>query len=166
MRSYDMHTCGGPRIVPFQSDMRRSSPLSRPYEHASIWLLVLMSCHDGSSCCHTSTETFLALLQLLEQTEVSRYFGTHGYDGGMERVGSVTRAKVGCMMPRLRVVLVHLCALRVYDWNRDRRGLIQSAEAGEAVRVQVQRQGYQRSVTAIATTGNGWSLPDRANDGA
>jgi hypothetical protein len=29
------HTCGGPRIVPFQSDMRRSSPLSRPYEHAS-----------------------------------------------------------------------------------------------------------------------------------
>lgn len=32
-----IRTCGGPSIVPFQSDMRRSSPLSRPYEHASIY---------------------------------------------------------------------------------------------------------------------------------
>jgi hypothetical protein len=39
-------TCGGPRIVPFQSDMRRSSPLSRPYEHASIEYLALMLQHD------------------------------------------------------------------------------------------------------------------------
>lgn len=30
------HTCGGPRMVPFQSDINRSSPLSRPYEHASV----------------------------------------------------------------------------------------------------------------------------------
>jgi hypothetical protein len=89
--------------VPFQSDMRRSSPLSRPYEHASIWLLVLLSSHDGSSSCHTSTETFLALLQLLEQTEVSRDFGAHGCDGDVERVGSVTREKVGCMVPRYRM---------------------------------------------------------------
>lgn len=29
------HTCGGPRIVPFQFVMSRSSPSSRPYEHAS-----------------------------------------------------------------------------------------------------------------------------------
>ena len=28
-------TCGGPRIVPFQLDMSRSSPSSKPYEHAS-----------------------------------------------------------------------------------------------------------------------------------
>jgi hypothetical protein len=35
-RVVEVHTCGGPRIVPFQSDIRRSSPLSRPYEHASI----------------------------------------------------------------------------------------------------------------------------------
>jgi hypothetical protein len=39
-------TCGGPRIVPFQSDMRRSSPLSRPYEHASIESLALKPRHD------------------------------------------------------------------------------------------------------------------------
>lgn len=28
-------TCGGPRIVPFQLDINRSSPSVRPYEHAS-----------------------------------------------------------------------------------------------------------------------------------
>jgi hypothetical protein len=31
----EKHTCGGPRMVPFQSDIKRSSPLSSPYEHAS-----------------------------------------------------------------------------------------------------------------------------------
>lgn len=30
-------TWGGPRIVPFQSDINRSSPLSRPYEQASVY---------------------------------------------------------------------------------------------------------------------------------
>ena len=31
----DVLTCGGPRIVPFQFDMRRSSPSANPYEQAS-----------------------------------------------------------------------------------------------------------------------------------
>jgi hypothetical protein len=30
------HTCGGPRIVPFQLAINISSPSARPYEHASL----------------------------------------------------------------------------------------------------------------------------------
>lgn len=34
-RERSRRTCGGPRIVPFQFDMSRSSPSARPYEQAS-----------------------------------------------------------------------------------------------------------------------------------
>lgn len=46
---------------------------------------------------HTSTETFLALLQLLEQTKVARHFCTHDEDGGMgvEEGGGLYPAIVG-----------------------------------------------------------------------
>jgi hypothetical protein len=39
----------------------------------------------------TRSETLFALLQLLEQAEVSRDFGTHGRDGDVERLDSMTR---------------------------------------------------------------------------
>jgi hypothetical protein len=53
---------------------------------------------------HTSTETFLALLQLLEQAKVSWNFGTHCCDGVVKSGSSVTRGKVGYRGPR------YLCA--------------------------------------------------------
>ncbi len=30
-----LHTCGGPKMVPFQFDIIMSSPSASPYEHAS-----------------------------------------------------------------------------------------------------------------------------------
>jgi hypothetical protein len=64
-------------MVPFQSDINRSSPSSRPYEHASGESQAL----DQRSMASTSTETFLALLQLLQQSEVPGDFGAHVWVG-------------------------------------------------------------------------------------
>jgi hypothetical protein len=67
--------------------------LSRPYEHASVRLLALKCAMVIVLAIRTRSETFFALLQLLEQAEVSRYFGTHFRDGGLERLCSMTRER-------------------------------------------------------------------------
>jgi hypothetical protein len=66
-------------MVPFQSDINRSSPSSRPYEHASGESQALDQRSMASR--PTSTETFLALLQLLQQSEVPGDFGAHVWVG-------------------------------------------------------------------------------------
>jgi hypothetical protein len=69
-------TWGGPRMVPVQLVMRRSSPSSRPYEHASE--ACQLDCpYQEPHIIHTCTQALLALLKLLQQPEVAGYFGTH-----------------------------------------------------------------------------------------
>jgi hypothetical protein len=54
---------------------------------------------------HTSTKTLLALLQLLQQTEVSRDFGAHGCGSDVRGLNaSVTREEVD--VPRYLTVAV------------------------------------------------------------
>ena len=63
-------------MVPFQFDMRRSSPSARPYEHASETLLDCIHCKQARHY-RTSSEALLAFLKLLEEPEVSRDLGAH-----------------------------------------------------------------------------------------
>ena len=64
--------------MPFQLVMRRSSPSSRPYEHASSMVSAVDTGQDTlHGCVPTCSEAFLALLQLLQQSEVARDLGTH-----------------------------------------------------------------------------------------
>lgn len=63
-------------MVPVQLVMRRSSPSSRPYEHASE-AFGLDYAYQKLHWTHTCTQTLFALLELLQQPEVAGYFGTH-----------------------------------------------------------------------------------------
>jgi hypothetical protein len=62
-------------MVPFQLVMRRSSPSSRPYEQASVTLSGSLVTTQSDALMHTSTEALLALLELLQQTEVTGNLG-------------------------------------------------------------------------------------------
>lgn len=62
-------------MVPFQLVMRRSSPSSRPYEQASVSSSVALLVRQSTGLIRTSAETLLALLELLQQTEVTGDFG-------------------------------------------------------------------------------------------
>lgn len=53
-------------MVPFQLVMRRSSPSSRPYEHASRPMSVALPRAQSNVLVYTSTEALLALLELLQ----------------------------------------------------------------------------------------------------
>lgn len=70
-------TCGGPRIVPFQFDMRRSSPSERPYEHASEGCSMENGGLRGVERRHTGSETFLTFLEFLQKAEVAGNLRSH-----------------------------------------------------------------------------------------
>jgi hypothetical protein len=87
--------------VPFQSDINRSSPLSSPYEHASVYSSAPGLQYRIADVCHTSTKALLALLKLFQQAEVSGNFGTH-VCGCTAIGGGGLREEVGCLEPRYR----------------------------------------------------------------
>ena len=61
--------------MPFQLVMRGSSPSSRPYEQASVSFSVTSPATRSNGHIRTSTEALLALLELLQQTEVTGNLG-------------------------------------------------------------------------------------------
>lgn len=63
--------------MPFQFDIRRSSPSARPYEQASADNISKLDSCMFTTGMLTSTQALLSLLKLLQQTEVSRNLGTH-----------------------------------------------------------------------------------------
>ena len=69
-------------MVPFQLVMRRSSPSSSPYEHASAPISVSVLRPNHCSPDPTRPQAFLAFLQLFQQTKVAWYFGSHGFVSG------------------------------------------------------------------------------------
>jgi hypothetical protein len=80
-------------MVPFQLVMRRSSPSSRPYEQASVSLSVFSVATRSDALIRTSTEALLALLELLQQTEVTGNLGhvvlrSVGVNSGLADVGA------------------------------------------------------------------------------
>ena len=83
-------------MVPFQSDINRSSPLSRPYEQASVYSQ-RRALPAMRHVYHTGTEALLAFLQLLQQAEVARNLSTHGRCVGVRGMNRcVAREEVGC----------------------------------------------------------------------
>ena len=70
-------TWGGPRIVPFQLDMSKSSPSESPYEHASVIRTSATYNYSLGKKGPTCPKTLFALLELLQKPKVSGYFRTH-----------------------------------------------------------------------------------------
>lgn len=85
-------------MVPFQLVIRRSSPSSRPYEQASVTLSGSLVTTRSDALMHTSTEALLALLELLQQTEVTGNLGhvvlrSVDVNSGLADVGATESSK-------------------------------------------------------------------------
>jgi hypothetical protein len=97
----------------------------------------LMTRRINDSCYHTSTETLLALLQLLKQAEVAGDFGAHCRETVVWRTVIVWRVGSGMYETPLskRGRLVNRASQRVaVKHGTGRRRLVQDSDTGEAVK--------------------------------